>query len=148
MDKKVWGRKKGIILSVICVSLFVVLCTYWLTVNNENRDDFKDEYFPPISDAVGIIIDYQSRTYVNSYADIEAVFNEYIEYSQTNDLDIFGLSNNWRYDNASIHGIYQGVRYFQVNASWYDDADQQWHLKAVFDVSENGDVVRLLGPIY
>ena len=105
--------------------------------------------FPEITETeciMGVHIDYVSGIPVQNETDVEHVFNTFIQYAQENDQVIFGdaYGNNWRFENATIHGMYQGVKYWKITASWFSEEDQNWHSKTVFDVSETGEVVRLL----
>ncbi|MFX0208844.1 MAG: hypothetical protein ACFFDT_22870, partial [Candidatus Hodarchaeota archaeon] len=108
--------------------------------------------FPEITETeciMGIHMDYNSGILVRNETDVETVFNVFIRYSQENNLTIFGdaYGNNWRFENATIHGIYQGIKYWKITASWFSEENQKWHKKTIFDVSERGEVVRLLGCI-
>ncbi|MBN1385801.1 hypothetical protein JW968_02360 [Candidatus Woesearchaeota archaeon] len=96
---------------------------------------------------VGVRVDYDSEIVVSKDKDVEQVFNNYISWAKDNDEDIFGYGNNWRFENATVHGLYEGTKYWKVTASWFSEDDQKWRIQTVFDVSENGDVVRLLGCI-
>ena len=102
----------------------------------------------PITDCImNVAVDYQSSVVVRDPAGVEQAFNEYIGFAKTNNQDIFGYGNTWRFGSTSKHGIYQEVKYWAVSASWFSVQDNQWHEKNVFDVSEQGKVVRLLGCI-
>ncbi len=108
----------------------------------------KDKRWQEISGVMGIEVDYCSFRTVQSEAGVEAVFNEYVRYCQENHIEVFGgYGNNWRFESASPHGIYEEVKYWKVNASWFDVDAGVWRLKTVFYVSQNGEVVRLLAPI-
>lgn len=96
---------------------------------------------------MGVIVDYISNKSVQNKEDAAVVFDEFIRYSKENNKDIFGYGNNWRFENATVHGLYSGVKYWKVTASWFSEEYQKWMLKTVFDVSENGEVVRFLGCI-
>lgn len=105
--------------------------------------------FPEITETeciMGIHIDYDSGILVHNETDVETVFNAFIRYSQNNNQAIFGdaYGNNWRFENATIHGRYQGIKYWKISASWFSEEDHKWHVKTVFDVNEIGEVVRLL----
>ena len=96
---------------------------------------------------VGVIIDYESGVIVHEIDGAEIVFKKYILHSKYNEQDIFGHGYNWRSDSAEKHGLYKEIKYWKISASWFSDDDQVWRKKEVFDVSENGEVVRLLGCI-
>ena len=106
------------------------------------------EEFSEITDCIGgVQVDYDSEMVVSNNKDVEQVFNNYISWAKESNEDIFGYGNNWKFENATIRGIYEGTKYWKVTASWFSEDDQKWRIKTVFDVSENGDVVRLLGCI-
>ena len=96
---------------------------------------------------MGVAVDYESHMRIRNAEDVEEVFNQFIDYSKENDYDVFGYGSNWRFDDASKHGLYEGTKYWKVSASWFSKQDSAWHQKNVFDVSEGGEVVRLLGCI-
>ena len=107
-----------------------------------------DNDWTPVSDCImSVAVDYQSSVIVRDPAGVERAFNEYISFARANNKDIFGYENNWRFDGTSKHGLYNGVKYWAVSASWFSVQDNQWRTKNVFDVSEDGKVVRLLGCI-
>ena len=107
-----------------------------------------DNDWTSIADCImNVAVDYQSGVTVRDPAGVEHVFNEYVNFAKTNNQDIFGYGNTWRFEGTSKHGIHQGVKYWAVSASWFSVQDNQWHAKNVFDVSEDGKVVRLLGCI-
>jgi len=108
--------------------------------------------FPEITETecvMGVHVDYASSIPVQNETDVETVFNAFIQYSQENNQPIFGdaYDNNWRFETATIHGVYQGTKYWKVTASWFSEEDQQWHIKTIFDVNEKGEVIRLLGCV-
>lgn len=112
----------------------------------------KEGEFPEITETkciMGVHKDYDSGILVRNETDIETVFNVFIRYSQEKNKAIFGdaYGNTWRFENATIHGMYQGIKYWKTTASWFSEKNQKWHIKTVFDVSERGEVVRLLGCI-
>ena len=92
-------------------------------------------------------VDYTADLDVADVNDVKTVFNKYIGWAQENDQDIFGYGNNWTFGQASIHGTYKNIKYWKVTASVFSSEEQRWTTKEVFDVSENGEVVRLLGCI-
>ena len=98
---------------------------------------------------MGVHIDFRSGIQVFNETEVELVFIKFIKDAQDNQQPIFGdaYGNNWKFKNATIHGTYQGVKYWKVTALWYSGEDQTWHIKMVFDVSETGDVVRLLSCV-
>lgn len=97
---------------------------------------------------MSVAVDYQTNMVVLDVSDVEVVFNKYIAYAKANNRSIFsGYNNNWRFDTASKHGLHNGVKYWSVSAMWLSEQDNQWRTKNVFDVSEEGKVVRLLGCI-
>jgi hypothetical protein len=107
-----------------------------------------DSDWPPITDCImGVAVDYRSHLVVRDQAGVERAFNAYIRFARANNQDIAGYGNNWRFDSASQYGLYEGVKYWAVSASWFSTHDNQWHEKNVFDVSEHGNVVRLPGCI-
>jgi hypothetical protein len=119
--------------------LLVMACDDEGTVNND---------WTAITDCImNVAIDYQSGVTVTDPSGVGQAFNEYINFAKTNNQDIFGYGNNWRFDNASKHGLYNNVKYWKVSASSFSAVDNQWHRQDVFDVSEDGKVVRLLGCI-
>ena len=108
--------------------------------------------FPEIKDCVmGVAVDFSSNTttMVRSATDVGNVFNEFIQYSEINNQGILGYDSSlkWKYVNSTIHGTYGAEKYWKVNASILYVNPQRWISKEVFDVSENGEVVRLLGCI-
>ena len=136
--------KRLALLLIVVVAVSVIVISYFL---HSGVQPYSPAQWQEISGIIGIEVDYYSHRTVQSEADVEAVFNEYILYCQQNDLDIFGYGNNWRFENAKPYGLYNGVKYWKVSASWFDANAGVWRLKTVFCVSENGEVVRLLGAI-
>jgi len=125
--------------TAVVLMLMVLSCDDLGTTDND---------WSPISDCImSVAVDYQSSIIVRDPTGVERAFNEYISFAKANSQDIFGYGNNWRFYSASKHGMYEGVRYWNVFASWLSGLDNQWHKKNVFDVSEDGKVVRLLGCI-
>lgn len=107
-----------------------------------------DSDWTPITDCImNVAVDYQSRVVVRDPAGVERAFNEYVAFARANNQDIFGYGNSWRFDSTSRHGVYEGVKYWAVSASWFSVQDNQWRKKNIFDVSEDGKVVRMLGCI-
>jgi len=98
---------------------------------------------------MGVHIDFRSGIQVFNETGVELVFTKFIKYAQDNQQPIFGdaYGNNWKFKNSTIHGIYLDVKYWKVAALWYSKEDKTWHIKTVFDVSETGEVVRLLGCV-
>ena len=97
---------------------------------------------------MGVEVDYDAGMAVEDATDVESVFAEFLTFARENELDVLNEpAANWRFDSASPHGTYKCKRYWEVLASVYNDDDDQWRPKCVFDVSEEGEVVRLLGCI-
>ncbi len=130
---------KSIFLPILVVALFS--CTGQVSDTDDNDWEVIQQCIS------GVVIDYESGTKVNNQSDVETVFTNFILHSKLNNQDIFGYGNNWRIDSAEKHGKYKEVKYWKVSASWFSEQDQIWRQKEVFDVSEHGDVVRLLGCI-
>ena len=106
-----------------------------------------DEW-PEIKGSItAIVVGYNSHIKVKNEVDVEIVFNEFILYLKANNQEINGYGNNWRFDDAEIHGLYKGVKYWKIFSSWFSEEDQIWRSKSFFDVSESGEVVRLLRGI-
>lgn len=104
----------------------------------------------------GIMVDYNSNISVKNEKDVGIVFNQYINWARENNASIFGSDgNNWRFENATIHGTYNHTNYWKVNSNKYSSGGTKngveiaggWTPKNVFDVSGNGEVVRLLGCV-
>ncbi len=95
--------------------------------------------------ACDIAVDFQSSYHVADTSGVRIVFQEFIQHSRADSLPIFGGTNNWRFDSAAPHGTYRSVKYWKVNASWFDEQNRQWITSTVFDVSQDGAVARLLG---
>ena len=139
-------KKRNSIIGLFClIGILISGCLQQSVPSDEDE-------FPEIVETeciMGVHVDYVSGISVQNVADVEMVFNAFIRYSQKYNLSIFGdaYGNTWRFENATIHGMYQGMKYWKVTASWFSDKDQQWHNKRVFDVSEKGEVVRLLGCV-
>ena len=126
-----------------CVGMVLLLTV----VGCEDESAFDNDWTPITDCIMNVAVDYQSGVSVRDPAEVEGVFNEYITFARTNNQDIFGYGNNWRFDNASRHGMYNNVKYWRVSASSFSLVDNQWHRQDVFDVSQDGKVVRLLGCI-
>jgi len=94
-----------------------------------------EQKFPEIKKCImGVDVDFNASMKVNSVADAETAFGKFIAFSRENNQEIFGYpADQWKAENATIHGTYQGKKY--------------WAIQGVFDVSEDGEVVRLLGCI-
>jgi len=133
------------ITSLLTLSLLIILISGCIQEPPLTVDEFTE-----IQECIlEVQIDYASNKTVQNEEDVAIVFNEFIQYSKDNNKDIFGSAygNNWKFENATIHGIYEGTKYWEVTASWLLEEEQRGGIKTVFDVSENGDVVRLLGCI-
>ena len=129
----------------VCVG-FSSLVTL-LTMSCKHEDSVADPWGPVSECIVDVAVDYQSMIAVADSADVRIVFQQFVEHSQVDSLPIFGGTNNWRFDSTSPHGTYRNVRYWKVHASRYSDDQQRWVRQEVFDVSQAGAVVRLLGCI-
>jgi len=137
--------KKNIIIILI---IFLILIVGGFVFYQQPQALSKDSFTEIEECILGVHVDYDSRIRVQNEKDVRTVFNNFIIYSKSRDKDIFGYdSKNWRYENSTIHGLYQGKKYWKVTASWFSEEDQKWRINTVFDVSENGEVVRLLGCI-
>ena len=134
---------KFIEITIILLYSFVlnISCADQITVEEEDVWENIQECI------VSVAIDYESGTTVGGLDEVELVFNRYIIHSIINQQKIFGRGTNWRFDSAEKHGLYKEIKYWNVSASWFSEEDQLWQKKEVFDVSENGEVVRLLGCI-
>lgn len=114
-----------------------------------------EQKFSEIKECImGVNVDYNSNINVKSLSDVEVVFNKYIISSKENKKEIFGHNPEfYRFKSATIHGIYQGKKYWEVTTEWYGNDPEnkyaygKWMPEEIFDVSENGEVVRLLGCI-
>ena len=128
-----------------------ILLSFSIVLNISCADQLNDEtndVWENIDQCiVGVAIDYESGMTVNKIDEVEIVFNKFILHSINNKQDIFGYGDSWRFDLAEKHGLYKEIKYWKVSASWFSEEDQIWRKNEVFDVSENGDVVRLLGCI-
>ena len=114
---------------------------------NINANVNQENLWPDLSDCiVEVTIDYHSTAKVEDEKDAANVFNEFINWAKENNKEIFsGKGNNWRFQSAAPHGIYKNVKYWRITALWFSEQKQQWLPQIVFDVSEDGQVVRLLG---
>lgn len=130
--------------TTILLSFSIVLNISCADQLNEENNDVWENIDQCI---VGVAIDYESGMIVSKIDEVEIVFNKYILHSINNKQDIFGCGTNWRFDFAEKHGLYEEIKYWKVSASWFSEEDQIWREIEVFDVSENGEVVRLLGCI-
>jgi len=137
-------KKLTLIITVIVLVAAVVSAGYLLF----NKPS---EKFPPIEKCViGVNVDYTSNIKVSNLEDVKTVFNKYIESSKNRNESIFGYGNNWRFDYAKIDGKYESKNYWAVTASRLVDGPEdsnfnKWLPQEIFDVSEDGEVVRLLG---
>ena len=139
-------KKMGRILILICLILLTNGCIQQPDIPPNTRE------FPVITETeciMGVHIDFRSEIQVINETGVELVFTKFIKYAQENQQPIFGdaYGNNWKFKNTTTHGTYQGIKYWKVAALWYSEEDQTWHIKTVFDVSEAGEVVRLLGCV-
>ena len=96
---------------------------------------------------MGVAVEYESHINIISVEDVQKAFTEFTDYARENHVDVFGYGSNWRFDETTKQGTYEGTKYWKMMASWYSEDDSTWHQKNVFSVSENGDVVRLLGCV-
>jgi len=125
--------------------------------NNKLKNDINElnSNFPEIKEGIiGIEVDYSSSVRVKTLKEVESVFNDYLNWAKENNKDVFGYpAKNWKFENATIHGMYNGKKYWKVVASRFEDNPEEsasynkWIPKEVFDISEEGEVVRLLGGI-
>ncbi len=114
---------------------------------NTNINGNQENPWPDLSGCInGIIVDYHSTAKVADEKDAADVFNEFISWAKKNNKEIFsGKGNNWQFQSAAPHGIYKNIKYWRITALWFSEIKQQWLPQIVFDVSENSQVVRLLG---
>jgi hypothetical protein len=133
----------GISIAKTILVTLIILGTILISGCFESEDS---EWVEIKENIVAVHVDYSSGIPVRNIANIEIVFNEFIAWAKDNDIDIFGSAygNNWRFNEATIHGLYEDTKYWKVNASWYSEDKGIWRIKSVFDVNENGEVVRLL----
>ncbi|MFH1172948.1 MAG: hypothetical protein V1692_00275 [bacterium] len=115
--------------------------------SNTNSGKKEDEYFPDLSGCInGILVDYHSRLTVTNKTEAGEIFKEYIAWAQANHQEIFyGKGNNWQFDKAEPHGLYQGLKYWRITGLWFSETKQEWVPQTVFDINQNSQVVRLLG---
>lgn len=133
----------GISVSVAIGIILVIVYTQGKPIIAPTEDKFSE-----IQECImGVQVDYTSNKAVQNKEDVATIFDEFIQYSKENNKDIFGYGSNWRFESASIHGLYKRVKYWKVAASRFSERDKKWIIQTVFDVSENGEVVRLLGCI-
>jgi len=137
------SKRRYLVIGLIVGIALIAGCSQQEDDTNSINGEFRE-----IEECItGVHVDYRSGITVRHEADVELAFNDFISWAQENDEDIFGYGNKWRYENTAIHGFYEGTKYWKVTASWFSEEDQEWRNKNVFDVSENGEVVRLLGCI-
>lgn len=131
--------------------IFIVGC-----VQKEKQDTTPtNNEFSEIKECImGINVDYTSNTNVQDLSGVESVFSEFVMDLKEKKQEIFGHNPEfYRFKSATIHGTYQGKKYWEVTTEWYGTdpensfAYNKWMPEEVFDVSENGEVVRLLGCI-
>lgn len=117
--------------------------------NSGNNNGNSDDQFPDLSGCVvGMIVDYHSEKPVSNATEAGEVFKEYILWAKENNKPIFDThSDNWQFQSASPHGIYQGIKYWRITALRFSEEKQEWVPQTIFDVNEQGQVVRLLGCI-
>jgi hypothetical protein len=127
----------------LLAGILIFGCSNSITGEGESDDKWNEIH----QCIAGVAVDYKSGISVSNINDVEIVFNQFINYSKVKNQDIFGHGYNWKFDSASKHGLYKEVKYWKVSASWFSEEDKIWRKKEVFDVSENGEVVRLLGCI-
>ena len=137
-------HRKTILIALILGTLSIPHC---IQCGNGITDRIEEEFTEIEECIMAVHVDYTSDIVVLTKADVEEVFTYFTNWAQDNDKDIFGYGSNWRFEYATIHGLYEGVKYWKVTASWFSEEDRIWRTKSVFDVSENGEVVRLLGCI-
>lgn len=126
----------------------VVLFCAWGVIGCGDHCNDGDPWCPIDMCIMAVKVEYNSETVVENEVDVGRVFNEFLLYADTSGLEIFGWpADDWRFKSATPHGTYRGKKYWQVMAERYRHDDDQWRRELVFDVGENGDVVRLLGCI-
>jgi hypothetical protein len=92
---------------------------------------------------MGVVVDYDAGATVSTDAQAAEVFAEYIEQAISSETEIFGSpASSWSNPTADPDGTYQGVKYWLISAKLDGST-----AKTIFDVSEDGKVVRLLGCI-
>jgi hypothetical protein len=137
-------HRKTILIALILGTLSIPHC---IQCGNGITDRIEEEFTEIEECIMAVHVDYTSDIVVLTKADVEEVFTDFTNWAQDNDKDIFGYGSNWRFEYVTIHGLYEGVKYWKVTGSWFSEEDRIWRTKSVFDVSENGEVVRLLGCI-
>lgn len=102
-----------------------------------------DSKWKPIDRCImGVEVDFQSGIVVTQASDAVSAFSQYLAYAEANQIQVFGApASSWTDVSANIDGTYSGKRYWRIHAL------RDGVLQIVFDVSEDGDVVRLLGCI-
>ena len=111
--------------------------------------------FPEIKSCImGIDVDYDTNMKVKDFSDVENVFGKFVADAKENKKKIFGHdSYYYKFKSATIHGTYEGKKYWKVTAEYYETDPEnsfaygKWMPEEVFDVNEEGEVVRLLGCI-
>lgn len=118
-----------------------------VNTNTNTNDNNQENPWPDLSGCVnGLLVDYHSTVKATNETEAGEIFQEYISWAQINHKEIFfGKGNRWQFQSAKPHGIYQGTKYWRITALWFSEIKQQWLPQIIFDVSENGQVVRMLG---
>jgi len=144
---------------IIGIVAFLAIAGTFIFVNYSKPE------FPEITRCImGVEVDYNSNMKVDSLSDVEVVFNKFAVYTyENNKSDIYGDVNfvgNWLFEKATIDGVYDGKKYWTVVAYRCEgkpgtnytcppgaDCENPCLGRDSFDVSEDGEVVRLLGCI-
>jgi hypothetical protein len=89
---------------------------------------------------MGVDVDYESNIPVTNAAEAESAFVAYLRWAQENYQPVFGSpAEEWSFHRAYYDCEYEGGKY------WAVEALRNGLLQIVFDVSETGAIVRLLG---
>lgn len=106
----------------------------------------EDHEWKPISDCVmNVNLQFSTGWTVKHRKHAELVFRAFLEHKRSKGEEPYPEGTAWRFERVEPNGTYLGVKYWKVTASYVYEGIR--YPQDLFDVSEHGEVVILMGCI-
>lgn len=94
----------------------------------------------------GVNVIYSINMSVNDEADAQMAFQRYVDYLNTHNLTPGEYEKDITFKEVSYYGVYKEIRYWGIVYHYISPQDDS-EGNSMFHVSENGEIVRVLGCI-
>ena len=89
-----------------------------------------------------VTVDFETDVAVGDAQTAEQVFAQFMKFKRAREEDLFFWGTHWQFEGAVRHGTFRGTKYWWIDTSLRAQ-DGERYVVHVFDVSQNGEVVRL-----